>query len=280
MIEGIVLGIIQGVTEWLPISSEGVLILVKVNFFSKGESLKELIGLALFLHLGTFLAAAWYLRDDVVMLLKLVAKPHRLFERGEGLLRLQQKRGEAENMLRFLVLATFISGIIGYFLITVFITSIEQQVEITTKVITLAVGILLLGTAAIGMKAKRRKGQRKGVAQLKDRDGVLLGVVQGFSALPGFSRSGLTISTLLLRKFDDVTALRLSFLMSLPIVLGGNIVLNATDFAFNLTAIFGVLFAFIFGFLTIHLLFRFARKINFAYFVLFFGILTIFSVFL
>ena len=274
MVEGIVLGIIQGITEWLPISSEAVVILVKVNFFGNGESLKELIGFALFLHLGTFLAAAWYLRDDVVALIKMLFKPSRIFA-----------DGETERILRFLILATFISGIIGFFLLEVFLPSVEGQVASSTKVITGGVGVLLLGTAFLQwqarLSAKRKRVSFKTAQDLQNRDSVLLGVVQGFSALPGFSRSGLTISALLLRNYSDMTALRVSFLMSLPIVLGGNILLNVKEgFVLEAAMVFGFLFAFLFGILTIHILFRIARKVNFAYFVLFFGVLTIASVFL
>jgi undecaprenyl-diphosphatase len=105
--------------------------------------------------------------------------------------------------------------------------------------------------------------------------------VQGFAALPGFSRSGLTISALLLRKFDETAALRLSFLMSLPIVLGGNVLLNLKDgFVLSAGAVFGLVFSFVFGIFTIHVLFRVARKINFAYFVLGFGVITLVAAFL
>lgn len=277
MLEGIVLGIIQGITEWLPISSEAVLILVKVNFFGNGESLKELIGFALFLHLGTFLAAAWYLRDDVFSLIKTLFKVHRIFE-----------DSETARILRFLVLATFISGIIGFFLLEVFLPSVEEQVVASTKFITGGVGVLLLGTAFLqwqaarsSKRARRKQAGVKTAQDLQNRDSLLLGIVQGFSALPGFSRSGLTISALLLRNYSDITALRVSFLMSLPIVLGGNILLNAQEgFVLESAMIFGFIFAFVFGILTIHILFRIARKVNFAYFVLFFGVLTIASVFL
>ena len=265
MLEGILLGIIQGITEWLPISSEGILVLVKSNFFGGGESLRELIQLAIFLHVGTFGAALLYLRRDVWIL-------------GKALFMRKTANGETQKTLRFLVLATFISGIIGFFLLEVFLAAVEDQVELTARVITFAVGVLLLGTAFVQMKAKRNG--EKGMGDLRDRDGLLLGIAQGLSVLPGFSRSGLTIAALLLRKFDDAVALRLSFLMSLPVVLGANIVLNSKDFVVTAVAVWGVLFSFLFGIVTIHFLMKLAGKVNFGYFVLFFGILTVVSSFI
>ena len=95
----------------------------------------------------------------------------------------------------------------------------------------------------------------------KTGDGVLLGVAQGLAALPGLSRSGLTVSVLLLRKFDGATALKLSFLVSLPIVLFGNLFLNLNDFAFSAEALVGLFFSFLFGILTIDLLLKAAKKI-------------------
>src|SRR3989344_329575 len=276
MIEGIVLGTIQGITEWLPISSEAAIILVKTRFFCGeswygegvcAESLRDLIGLAVFLHLGTFLAAMWYFRDDVVTLAKTLLLPHKLFQREERFL-----------ILRFLIVSTFISGILGYFLIEMVVPRVDERIELGAKAITLGIGILLVITGFFLLQAKGKKGQR-GVIHLRDRDGVLLGFVQGFTALPGFSRSGLTISTLLLRKFEEISALRLSFLMSLPAVLGGNILLNARGFEITIVGVFGLIFSFLFGMLTMHLLFKVAKKVNFGWFVLIFAGLVIASVF-
>ena len=111
-------------------------------------------------------------------------------------------------------------------------------------------------------------------------DAIILGIVQGMAILPGLSRSGLTISTLLLRKFDDTHALTLSFLMSLPVVFGGNILLNANAFLFTTSNLWGSLFAFGFGLATIHLLLKVSQRLNFGYFVLLFGVLMVGSAFL
>ena len=69
MLEQIILGTIQGIAEWLPVSSEGILVLIKTNFFAE-QGLEEAIKQILFLHLGTFLAALVYFRKDVLSLIK------------------------------------------------------------------------------------------------------------------------------------------------------------------------------------------------------------------
>ena len=99
--------------------------------------------------------------------------------------------------------------------------------------------------------------------------------MQGLSTLPGISRSGSTVSVLLLDKVDKTEALRLSFLMSLPIVLAGNIFFNLKGFAFSFNMLYGLFFSFVFGILTIHALIKVSKKINFGYFVLIFGLLMI-----
>jgi undecaprenyl-diphosphatase len=104
--------------------------------------------------------------------------------------------------------------------------------------------------------------------------------MQGLAALPGFSRSGMTISGLLFKKIDDTQALRLSFLMSLPIILIGNILLNLGDFQFVGNMIWGFLFSFVFGLATIHGLMTLSKKIKFGYFVIIIAMLIMISVFL
>jgi undecaprenyl-diphosphatase len=99
--------------------------------------------------------------------------------------------------------------------------------------------------------------------------------MQGLAVFPGLSRSGLTISGFLFRNFDETVTLRLSFIMSLPIVLLGNILLNFSDIVFMKEMFFGFLFAFIFGLLSIHLLMEFSRKVKFGFFAITFGLLTI-----
>ena len=252
MLEQIILGIVQGIVEWLPVSSEGVLILIRTNFFPIEQGLEETIREVLFLHLGTFLAALLYFRKDV------------------------WKVWENKKLFNFLLITTLISGILGYSLLKLFI-NLEEDLVLSSKVITLIIGLLLLITAYLQIKVSKR-GDRE-IKDLNNKDSWLLGLMQGLSALPGLSRSGLTVSTLLLRKFNSHDALKLSFLMSLPIVLAGNIVLNLNSFSFSLELFVGLIFSFVFGLLTINLLLKIAKKINLGYFVLFFAILVIASIF-
>lgn len=261
MIEAIITGIIQGVTEWLPVSSEGVLVLVKTHFFGSGD-VSSLFRQILFLHLGTFFAALIYLRADVKALF-------------ETLFRYKSSNEKERKTLNFLLVATFISGILGIVLLKFFIFAYSSM-ESPGKIFTFLIAILLIVTAFLQLKAKD-----KGLRSAKDlnfKDALVLGIAQGFSALPGLSRSGLTVSFLLLKKFDKAVALRLSFLMSLPIVLAGNIVLNLRNFDnLGLEDLVAFVFAFLAGIVTIHALFKLAEKINFGYFVLFFATIVILS---
>lgn len=260
MFESIILGITQGIAEWLPVSSEGLIFLIKTNFFYSGERVRDIASLALFLHFGTFLAALVYFRKDVLELLK-------------ALFNYKKAKAEDLKVLIFLIVTTLISGVLGLILLNWVDTLDLERVEDTTKIITMVIGFLLLVTAILQFKA-RRNGQRES-KDIKHCDSFILGIVQAFASLPGLSRSGLTVSTLLFRKFQEETALKLSFLMSLPLVLGGNIVLNLDKFSLNLESLLGLLFSFIFGLLTIDILLRVAKKINFAWFVLVFGLLMI-----
>ncbi len=264
MLEQIILGITQGIVEWLPVSSEGAIVLIKTNIFNAPPDYEALIKHALFLHLGTFLAALIYFRKDVGILLKCIVS-------------FNSQDQETKKLFNFLLFTTIISGIIGIILLKT-IVNLTDHFEATGKSITLVIGFLLIGTGLLELKASR-PGYRN-LAHLKWHDTVITGLAQGLASLPGFSRSGLTMSTLLLLKFDKQHALKLSFLLSLPIVLAGNIVLNLDLFVFSLPSLIGLLCSFIFGLMTIHLLLKLAQAVNFGYFMLIFGSITILSFFI
>jgi len=258
MFNEIILGTIQGISEWLPVSSEGLIVLASVNLLGIKMTANEMIRLALFLHLGTFFSALIYFRKDVLILLK-------------SLINYKSADNNEKKVLNFLIISTLTTGTIGLIILK-FISDLDRF-KVSGQAITIGIGILLLITA--GLMIKQKKGGIKEKENLTTKDSIILGIMQGFSALPGFSRSGFTIAGLLLRKFDKTLSLKLSFLMSLPVVLGGNILLNIKGFAFNIDYLAGLIASFIFGLLTIHLFLKIAQKINFGYFVFGFGLLMI-----
>jgi undecaprenyl-diphosphatase len=256
----ILLGAIQGITEWLPISSSGALTLTLTNLYHITNP-TELIETALFLHLGTFLAALIYFRHDVTKLLYQLT---------------HYKTSNNKQILNFLITSTIITGILGFAILTI-IENINLT-NLTGKTITFCIATLLLITGILQLQTKSKKGIKTS-KNLKLKDSVITGTTQGLATLPGLSRSGTTVSTLLLLKFDETLALKLSFLMSLPVVLGANIILNLDKFTFSSTALAGLATSFIFGLATIHALIRLSKKINFAIFVLIFAALTYLSLF-
>ncbi|MBF0384984.1 MAG: undecaprenyl-diphosphate phosphatase [Candidatus Omnitrophica bacterium] len=267
MLENIVLGLIQGIAEWLPLSSDGLIVLAGKHFFNKPGNLLESMEYALFLHLGTFFAALIYFRKDVFAILKAVfAYP--------------KQSAEVKKLFQFLCVSTLLTGILG----VIILKTLSDYLETYSvgNIITALIGFCLIITAFLQIKAK--PSGFKGAPDLKLSDAFLLGVVQAFAPLPGLSRSGLTISTLFFLRFEKEQALRISYLMSLPVIFLGNIALAIYDgFSGSGNIVFapyswlGLLTSFVVGIGTINILFGLARKINFGYFLIIFGILTLVS---
>ena len=170
-----ILGIIQGITEWIPVSSSGILALVMFNFFGVVE-VSDLISKLLFLHLGTFFAALVYFRKDVTNLIKTLFK-----YKTEG--------EEKKKLFNFIILSSLVTGVVGLLMLGALT---NNDFELTGKSISFIVGFFLFITGVIQIKVKKI-GLRK-ESDLKLNDSIFLGVSQGFSAMPGISRSGITIS--------------------------------------------------------------------------------------
>ncbi len=261
MLEIIFLGALQGIVDWLPVSSEGVLVLAQALFFEE-ESLTQAIRVALFLHLGSLLAVVVYFWRDVRELLV-------------ALFSYSSASEDTRALLWFLIISSFITGGIGLS-IYLFLEEIEEAITITAAIIVLVIGLLLIVTSLLQFRVKDGGLRSYGDARLADS--LLTGFVQSLSVLPGLSRSGSTVAVLLLRKFKSADALKMSFFMSLPVVFGGNIVLNMEKLLFEWEMLAGVAAAFVFGFATIHVLLGIAERINFAWFTLVFGVITLITV--
>lgn len=259
--EAIILGIVQGVAEWLPISSEGMTTLVMINVFDR--TLADALPIAIWLHTGTLLSAAVYFRTDIKEIMNEI--PHYLKNRD-----IQEKKN---SIITFLLIATAITGIIGLPLI-LFATGME---EFSGKLATAFIGGLLIITGLLQISASKRTEKRE---QPVIVDSIIAGIAQGFAALPGVSRSGITVSTLLLRDIEASQALRLSFLMSIPAVLAADVGIGAMGLlSFDLNSLLALFFAFLFGILTIDIFIKVAKKFDFSKFCIVLGILSILAYF-
>lgn len=259
MLESFILGAVQGIAEWLPISSEAMIVLVKNNFFYDGTQIGEHIREAIFLHLGTLLAAFIYFWPRIKRLVS------QLFH-----YRLQNT--ESKTYLNFIILTTIISGIVGVGLIKL----VEQYESFFANqtVMNIGVACFLLITALFLYLSEQNKKKEK--TQPLKKDSIITGIFQGLAAIPGISRSGSTVAAMGLLGFNKVWALETSFILSIPLVLGANIVLNAQEFLlFNTYDVVAILSAAIFGYLTIAVLLKVVEKVRFSYFVALFAIIIL-----
>lgn len=264
MIEAIVLGTIQGITEWLPVSSEGAVIIFKNLFFQDNSTFEGLIKLSLFLHLGTALAVSIYFYKDLKEIIK-------------GFFQFEITEKSNQQLIMFLLISTAISGAIGGVLLLVIKNVIDNEEQDGVGApLMLVTGFALILTAYLQHK-KKVSGERH-IKDISINDSLMVGFVQGFSIIPGLSRSGVTTAFLLMTRFSNKDALKISFLMGLPLVIASNIVLNydmISKVSFN--SIVALMFAFVLGIITIHWFLKIAEKLNFSKFVLLVACITIAS---
>ncbi len=201
ILEAIILGIVQGATEFLPISSSGHLVLVPFLF-----NLTE-PGLAMIaiVHEGTLLAVLAYFWQDVWGIVKGVL---------DGLRR-RQPLATAESRLGwFIVLGSIPAAVAGLLL--------ESFFEEVFGAPAVAAGFLLV-TAVLLIIGERMMSGKKALAQLTWLDALIVGFFQMMALFPGISRSGSTITAGLIRGFDRATAARFSFLLGIPAILGAGL---------------------------------------------------------
>lgn len=202
----IVLGMVQGVAEFLPISSSGHLSLLQ-HFFGM-EELDTLYNILL--HFATLIAVCVvYWRDVVDMIVEFFRGIASLFSRQGG-------RGNPPEGRRLVLLV--ILGTLPLFLILPFDDMVEGL-----GANPVFVSAMLLVTGCILFLSDRYGGGRKTVRTATVRDVLLVGVAQGAATIPGLSRSGTTISAGMALGFDRNFAVRYSFLMSLPAVFGATL---------------------------------------------------------
>ncbi|NCP72451.1 undecaprenyl-diphosphate phosphatase [archaeon] len=273
IISYIIIGILQGVVEWLPISSQGNLMVYLSNVLNLSSQLS--LNYSILLHIGTLLAAIVYFYKEIKSLLT-VKNISLLFKYNFKLLKIKESNLDKDfSYLRFIFITVIVTLLISgpiYFLISDGINNFN------ILLINLIIGLLLFITGFL-IFFSRKIFSKKPVLSIKNS--FLLGLFQGFSILPGLSRSGLTTSLLLFRGFSPEKAFRISFLVSIPTIFIGEIALLVFNgLFFSPYILISIVVSFIVGYFTIDLLIKFAKKINFSYFCFILGFIYILTYFI
>ena len=232
----ILLGFLQGIFEWIPISSEGVVAIFSSYLVKDYNS----VDLALFLHLGTVLAAIVYFWKDWINLAQFKDK----------------------EFLRFFIIVTFISGTLGFFVYKM------------ARDVSMGAGLLALTGLGLLLTSWFQKTNIK-LKINKDVSSIIVGLLQAISAIPGVSRSGSTVFGLSLTESDPTEILKRSYMISVPVVIGSSLYLYIKDPVIASSSWIAVIFSFIFGIISLKLLLDFSKKINFSKFTLIFGLLCL-----
>lgn len=258
-IESVILGILQGVFEWLPVSSTGELVIIMTELF--GYMYQDATDLSFFLHLGTAGSAALYLRRDVLHVFKNMRHYNFRYDKPEN------------SLITFLLVSTLLSGALGFV-----IFSYASDAAISGEFLLGLVGVALIATGIILYFSKQ--SGTKTADSITFQDTILLGIVQAFSAIPGLSRSGITVSAFLMRGYSATEALRLSFLMGIPAILvaqaGLLLVYGLPDIPSDHLFV-GLISAFAAGYVLIHILVRVASRVSFWWFAIIMGLIALLS---
>jgi len=243
ILTAILLGIIQGVTEWLPISSSGHLALAQILMDQEPPIFFDVM-----LHFGTLCAVLLYFRDDALRLLK-------------GLFKGPEQERQTVLMLIIAMVPVLMVGFL-----------LEEQIEDTFRS-TKAVAVGLLITTAILFPTMKFYGGKGKLEDYKPKSALVVGLAQALSILPGVSRSGSTIATGMYQDFDREAAARFSFLLSIPTIMGVVIYelikLAAGEVQMDVPTIAGTITAFTVGYLAISTLLKVIQKKGFHYFAIY-----------
>ncbi len=258
LIQAILMGIVQGLSEFLPISSSAHLVFTS-NFYKvfKGIEIShsnQEIFLDIMLHLGTLIAVLIYFRREVWTIIKAL---------NEGL---KSKNYNSED---FKTGVYIIIGTVITVLVALPLTGVAEKLVFRPELVAL----LLILTGFILLFSEFLAKKRKENSPITLKNSVLIAIAQGLAALPGFSRSGLTIATGLLSGNDRITAAKYSFLLSIPIILGASMFYPLLEIdlkevvEYNWTAIIvGTIVSGIVGYLCIKYFMKFLSKFSLAVF--------------
>ena len=234
--EAIISGIVQGLTEFLPVSSSGHLVILH-HFFGYNQ---PQFTFDIFLHIGTLFAVLVYFRRDIIDMLK---RRPRLF--------------------MYVILATIPTALIGFLFID-FVEGLFQNIKL--------VGLMLFVTAGFLFIADKVSTSKSNTGKLSWVKAIGIGVIQGLAIAPGISRSGSTISSGILFGLDKNEAIRFSFLLAIPAILGAlilQIVRTGGRVVLTSQMLIGSSLAFVVGLVSIYILIKSVINAKLKYFAIY-----------
>lgn len=250
IIQGIILGIVQGLTEFLPISSSGHLNVFPWLF--NWEMLSE--GMDVALHIGTLLALVIFFFKDWINLLK------------AGYKKVVTKEDSKEGKIFwYLVAATIPAGILSLVLDKLSEMIIGEDINFQMAII--AITLIVMGILLY--IADKKSKSTTNYENLSLKQSILIGASQAIAAaFPGVSRSGITMTTARFLKVDRESAAKFSFMLAMPITLAA-VIFDLTNFTFDIAIILGILASFITGVIVIKFLMDYLKKGSFKVFAIY-----------
>ena len=264
------MGIVQGLSEFLPISSSAHLVFTS-NFYKvfKGieilEESNQEIFLDIMLHVGTLIAVLIFFRKEIMQIIKALYFG----------IKNRDYSSTDFKMGVYILLGTLLTVLIAYPL-----NEVAGDLVFNPAI----VGLLLIITGAILLVSEHLAKKITEKKEVNLKNSILMGIAQGLAALPGFSRSGLTIATGLFSGMDRATAARYSFLLSIPIIVIASIFyplikLDITEvLTYNwLAIIVGTIVSGVVGYLCIKYFLKFVGRFSlgiFGYYCILIGIFT------
>ena len=250
IIQSIILGVVQGLTEFLPISSSGHLNVFPWLF--NWEMLSD--GMDVALHIGTLLALVIFFFKDWVNLLK------------AGYKKAVKKEDSKEGKIFwYLVIATIPAGILSLVLDKVSDLIVGEDINI--QMVVIAITLIVMGILLYIADKKSKSTTDYDNISLKQS--VLIGMSQAIAAaFPGVSRSGITMTTARFLKVDRESAAKFSFMLAMPITLAA-VIFDLMNFTFDIPIILGILASFITGVIVIKFLMDYLKKGSFKVFAIY-----------
>ena len=238
MIEVFILSLIQGVTEFLPISSSSHLIVVSdyLNFE------KQNLTIDVSLHIGSFIAVVTYFSKDIVNFVK------------------------NKDLFFKIIISSLPVMIVGYFLVEYNLINYLRNIKIIGWT-TIIFGVLLY-------ISDQFKLEKKIDNNFTVKDAIFIGFLQILSLVPGVSRSGITITAARFLNFDRFDSAKISFLLSIPTLgavtfFGVHNLINQEDLSISLLNLISILLSFVFSFITIKYFLKFIKKFSLYIFVIY-----------